>query len=88
MSWARLREFAPDKWARRESVYPWLPGVRSEPPMPPVKSPTPNLAERVRELEEFAEAVVRYAGNAGDNYLADKARAVLDQSAQNPYPRA
>lgn len=35
---------------------------------------------RVAELEEFARAVVRYAGNGGDDYLADKARAALGES--------
>lgn len=28
-------------------------------------------------LLDFAEAVVRYAGNAGDDYLADKARTAI-----------
>ena len=34
---------------------------------------------RVAELEEFARAVVRYAGNGGDDYLADKASAALGE---------
>jgi len=29
------------------------------------------------ELLHFAKAVVRYAGNSGDDYLADKARAAI-----------
>jgi hypothetical protein len=45
-----------------------------------------HCRDRVQELEDFVRAVIRYAGNAGDDYLADKARAVLDQSAANPYP--
>lgn len=34
---------------------------------------------KVAKLEEFARAVVRYAGNNGDDYLADKARAALGE---------
>lgn len=64
------------KYAARNEL--WKPA-----PPPP---PEPDLETRVRELEEFARAVIRYAGNAGDDYLADKARAVLDQSAETPYP--
>lgn len=36
-----------------------------------------EAADRIEQLEAFAEAVIRYAGNAGDDYLADKARAAL-----------
>ena len=32
---------------------------------------------KAAKLEEFARAVIRYAGNGGDDYLADKARAAL-----------
>ena len=35
---------------------------------------------RVAGLEEFARAVARYAGNGGDDYLADKARKALGDS--------
>ena len=34
-------------------------------------------ADIVDELEEALKAVVRYAGNGGDDYLADKVRAAL-----------
>lgn len=34
-------------------------------------------ASRIEEMEAFAEAVIRYAGNAGDDYLANKARNAL-----------
>ena len=34
-------------------------------------------ADLVDELVEALKAVVRYAGNSGDDYLADKARAAL-----------
>ena len=34
-------------------------------------------ADVVDELVEALKAVVRYAGNSGDDYLADKARAAL-----------
>ena len=37
-----------------------------------------HCRDRVQELEDFVRAVIRYAGNAGDDYLADKARAVLN----------
>ena len=33
---------------------------------------------RIKKLETALEAVVRYAGNAGDDYLADQARKALD----------
>lgn len=36
----------------------------------------PLLAQR-DELLQFARSVVRYAGSAGDDYLADKARAAI-----------
>jgi len=38
------------------------------------------LAARMNALETFARAVARYAGNGGDDYLADKARAALGDS--------
>lgn len=45
-----------------------------------------RLRDRVAELEaerdrlrEFVEDVIRYAGNTGDDYLAEKARAVLEE---------
>ena len=41
-------------------------------------SQMPGQETRVQELEEFAREVARYAGNAGDDYLAGKARAVLN----------
>lgn len=34
---------------------------------------------KAERLEEFARAVIRYAGNSGDDYLADKARAALGE---------
>lgn len=34
---------------------------------------------KVAKLEEFARAVIRYAGNGGDDYLADIARAALGE---------
>ena len=36
-----------------------------------------DYLDKVAKLEEFARAVVRYAGNNCDDYLADKARAAL-----------
>ena len=33
--------------------------------------------DKVAKLEEFVRSVIRYAGNNGDDYLADKARAAL-----------
>lgn len=36
-----------------------------------------RLHEVNQELLEFAKAVVRYAGNSCDDYLADKARAAI-----------
>jgi len=36
-----------------------------------------RLRAEVEALRTFAEAVIRYAGNAGDDYLADQARAAL-----------
>ena len=33
---------------------------------------------RIKKLETALEAVVRYAGNAGDDYLADQAREALE----------
>lgn len=37
---------------------------------------------KAAKLEEFTRAVIRYAGNSGDDYLADKARAALKGSQQ------
>ena len=37
------------------------------------------LVREIERLRAFAEAVVRYAGNAGDDYLADKARDALKE---------
>lgn len=34
---------------------------------------------KAAKLEEFVRSVVRYAGNNGDDYLADKARAALGE---------
>jgi hypothetical protein len=39
-----------------------------------------RLIAAAPELLEFAEAVVRYAGNAGDDYLANKARAAISKA--------
>ena len=36
-----------------------------------------RLIAAAPELLEFARSVVRYAGSAGDDYLADKAREVI-----------
>ena len=38
-----------------------------------------EAADEIERLRAFAEAVVRYAGNAGDDYLADKARDALKE---------
>ena len=35
-------------------------------------------ADRIEKLEAALQAVIRYAGNAGDDYLADKARKALE----------
>jgi hypothetical protein len=37
-----------------------------------------EAADRIEKLEAFVETVIRYAGNAGDDYLADKARKALE----------
>ena len=37
-----------------------------------------NLKNRIEKLEAVLEAVIRYAGNAGDDYLADQARKALE----------
>jgi len=37
-----------------------------------------EAADRIEKLEAALQAVIRYAGNAGDDYLADQARAALD----------
>ena len=34
---------------------------------------------RIEKLEAALQAVIRYAGNAGDDYLADKARTALEE---------
>lgn len=39
-----------------------------------------RLIAAAPDLLEFAKAVVRYAGSAGDDYLADKARDVIAQA--------
>ena len=39
-----------------------------------------NLIAAAPDLLEFARAVVRYAGNAGDDYLADNAREVISKA--------
>jgi hypothetical protein len=35
-------------------------------------------ADRIEKLEASLRAVVRYAGNAGDDYLADQVRKALE----------
>jgi hypothetical protein len=42
----------------------------------------PDLLVENQKLREFARAVIRYAGNAGDDYLADKAREALKEADQ------
>jgi len=37
------------------------------------------LKNRIEKLEAALQAVIRYAGNAGDDYLADKARKALER---------
>ena len=37
-----------------------------------------EAANRIEKLEAALQAVIRYAGNAGDDYLADKARKALE----------
>ena len=37
-----------------------------------------EAASRIEKLEAALQAVIRYAGNAGDDYLADKARKTLE----------
>ena len=37
-----------------------------------------EAADRIEKLEAALEAVIRYAGNAGDDYLANQARKELD----------
>ena len=37
-----------------------------------------GYVDRIEKLEAFVETVIRYAGNAGDDYLADKARKALE----------
>ena len=39
-----------------------------------------QLVAAAPDLLEFAKAVVRYAGSAGDDYLADKARDVINRA--------
>ena len=39
----------------------------------------------IERLRAFAEAVIRYAGNACDDYLADKARAVLAEEKKDDH---
>ena len=35
-------------------------------------------ADRIEKLEAALQAVIRYAGNAGDDHLADKSRKALE----------
>ena len=37
-----------------------------------------KLEDRIEKLEAALQAVIRYAGNAGDDYLADQARKALE----------
>jgi hypothetical protein len=37
-----------------------------------------TAADRIEKLEAALQAVIRYAGNAGDDYLADQARKALE----------
>jgi len=37
-----------------------------------------DAADRIEKLEASLRAVVRYAGNAGDDYLADQVRKALE----------
>ena len=37
-----------------------------------------DYLDKAAKLEEFVRSVIRYAGNGGDDYLADKARATLE----------
>ena len=38
----------------------------------------PEAADRIEKLEAALRAVIRYAGNAGDDYLADQCRKALE----------
>jgi hypothetical protein len=44
---------------------------------PPTAWANAKLIAAAPEMLDFARAVVRYAGNSGDDYLADKAREVI-----------
>ena len=37
-----------------------------------------EAADRIEKLESALRAVIRYAGNAGDDYLADQCRKALE----------
>jgi hypothetical protein len=45
-----------------------------------------RLHDASADLLAFAQAVARYAGNSGDDYLADKARAVIDKATKGTQP--
>lgn len=38
-----------------------------------------DYLDKAAKLEKFVRSVIRYAGNGGDDYLADKARAALGE---------
>jgi hypothetical protein len=44
---------------------------------PDVKLPN-EAADRIEKLETALRAIIRYAGNTGDDYLADQVREALD----------
>ena len=37
-----------------------------------------DMKDEIERLREALQAVIRYAGNSGDDYLADKARKALE----------
>lgn len=45
--------------------------------------PNARLIAAAPDMLEFAKAVVRYAGASGDDYLAEKARAVIAKATGN-----
>ena len=43
-----------------------------------IKKISREAADRIEKLEAALQAVIRYAGNTGDDYLADQARKALE----------
>jgi hypothetical protein len=64
------------KWDYGESTWGLLEDAASR--IEKLEAELHSCFHRIEELQAALEAVIRYAGNAGDDYLADQARKALE----------